>query len=420
MAFRPIDTTKVLKTRIYTQLSGPWNGRYTIAVEPVDVVYTKVSATTGVDVANYRDKLRKHENASSNYSTRWIDVKDVGRCRHTFDYFDVGNSNKTWDLMGEISLVGPGWNLETIPSDSTLRDIALGRFKNKVADENAQFALLTNLAELRELPDLVRQISLLVRNVRRIYADVRHLNVSRLSGRLSELWLTFSFGVSPLLGEAASLAEAIAASLSEGYHSSYTGKAKSTWVSYSSLGNQAVGYNTRTTVICRKEHTLTYKYRGGVHIRPRNAAEYSAFANAMYALRDNLGVTPSGVLSAAWELLPFSWVADYFATVGAFLGDVISTDDGQSLDYLTLSTKYVCKKTFLTVNASAVTQYASNISESTTFGIVEEGSYVRTVLPVIPVRALRFKTPEEVSKHIDTKIANLLAVLLSKKSSSRR
>lgn len=122
---------------------------------------------------------------------------------------------------------------------------------------------------------------------------------------ISEVWLAYRYGIKPLLGDIEGVMKGMNAQLGnvrKTYRSSGTIQAKSyealTWSSATYGLNIGVDYTDKFTV------------------RAMSIDEY----NATKAF--NIGFSTKGLITLPWELTKYSFVLDWFANVGDFLGGI--------------------------------------------------------------------------------------------------
>lgn len=166
------------------------------------------------------------------------------------------------------------------------------------------------VAELRDLPRLVQ------------------LGGRSLLGKVSSANLNYQFGWKPLLGDLSKLWEfkkytdrkisnfeklrkgvyKRKVSVGDGTANEH-GKA----ILNSSAGIWLDGFQSRKTT-AKRWATMRWKLAPGASLPVSgSSAEYNL------AMRSVLGLDPSAITSVAWELIPFSWLADWYGTIGDYL-----------------------------------------------------------------------------------------------------
>lgn len=298
-------------------------------------------------------------------------------------------------------------------TDSTLRDQALARVKRRINNMTETYQSLIPLAELRELRGLVGSLTSITTDTVKMIAELKRTKGRSLFSHVSKLWLTYSFGVRPMMADALDLSNSIWAYLTKGdiKNSRVRGTASKEWVTQSNTwatgvtGTYLLPVKYRYSTACY----LSYRFTGAWNFNLRSNADYSALAH--------FGVTPPALVPALWETTAFSWVADYFGTLGDFLEDQFIGQAGSSAyfvenRYYRARTTGVLRGDFPSSNASQTFTPKYDIPGTWD---VERFELDRTPLASLPSRILRWKTMDEMGLRGVTKLLNLTAVLLSKK-----
>jgi len=381
--------------------------------------------------------IDSHQDATSNYTRVAYDKIDthIGR---TY-YLDKPGNYGVSDAY-HTSLLLP----TSIPSNADViscKDIALAKLKKKLAEDTPRETGLTFLAELGKTRKLVAQVAQSTTNIlsylimlnRGFRKPYRHRNVYRLNDGLdriiprdrirwrdtpygyhnrdvlalaSDAWLNWSFGVKPLMYDVENSANALAAYLlRENYHQRYYGHHTVYWHAaqrinrtYSSGGAPGVSWYSD-----RNEQHMEYRceYNAGVSVPMRSGNSYT--------LNKAFGFTFGDIVPTLWEITPYSWVFDYFTTVGEFLEDTFVGDAGYPY-YVCFSEKFTCQSIISWYNVMTSLNWGDSIGQTSGQVVI----FKRTKLaPTIPRRALRFKTYDEIGKNAVNKVLNLASVLLT-------
>lgn len=303
----------------------------------------------------------------------------------------------------------------SIPTDfwvTSTDDLALKRFKNKLANGSAQFKALVPLGEFRETMGLARTANKTISDLLKLLVGLKRRNVREAAKIASDAWLQFSFAISPTISEMKNLME----SLTE-YHLSdeprtinLKGGALTEW--------QTQVLSTQTAEACkgyywysdraRLEHTYTCVYTGGAKIALKNANDYSQ--------SQHLGVTFGDIIPAAWELTPYSWLVDYFTTMGDYLEDTWTSDPGK-LYYTCVSKTYRAKSVrvwTLKKDPNVTGNYVTTNVKGPYITVSERIIHQRRKLSALPHRALRFKGVDEVAANGVRRLLNLTSLLIGR------
>jgi hypothetical protein len=138
--------------------------------------------------------------------------------------------------------------------------------------------------------------------------------------KIADNWLEFSFGVRPLLGDAHDAAEAVARYANDSQHTRIRGFGTSTTGATNTLstgGSLTNFYAYKTT---RDKVEVKVIYRAGLQF----ALNSPAFGSAE-RMRGLFGFKLEDFVPTIWNLLPYSWLIDYFVNVGDLL-ECLTTD----------------------------------------------------------------------------------------------
>jgi hypothetical protein len=373
---------------------------------------------------SYRVKIAAAQDASSPYlRTRWKVRPAVVFHKHSHSYQPGPLPDYTITSYG----MGEGYEHGTFPlSDEITRDIALKKFKGKLQSLTGAKNLLIPIAELKDFGMLVGTLTKftsrslnavefltrkenLIRRIERIkrgsHRKKKQYGIAQLQAELSELWLTWSFAVKPMLMDAEEIALSIAKRVEVPPYTRITAS-KTTQVHANTTGSgRFLSTYCALDWITETESVITHRFVGG--FRPEINASNS------WGTLSHFGFEPKNLVPTAYELLPFSWMLDYFTTVGDVLNDTFTVAPG-ALVYLN-EIRIAKLKQKCTYSANPfVTEEHVKLHYDTFKGEPGELNlfvYDRKVLTSIPTRALRFKTSNEIGKSAVNKLLNLAAVL---------
>lgn len=169
-------------------------------------------------------------------------------------------------------------------------------------------------AEMKDFPGMAESIA-------RVFMRRQHMLTD-----LSETWLNTNFGFMPLLNDLKAMTQfqeemdnrikkLYAMNNGKGLHSKVKGP---TEVVHTVLGNQILDTSDGTTR-CRVDRLTSVTQWGTTRWRPDPNKPLPSSHSEMVQLarKAALGLTPSA--STAWNLIPWSWMADWFSNVGQFL-----------------------------------------------------------------------------------------------------
>lgn len=197
--------------------------------------------------------------------------------------------------------------------------IALGNYYQSARNVMSAFQGGVFLGELRETIHLLKHptesIFQLTRSLHKNYRSLLRLNLRNLrelEKAIANLWLEYAFAVRPLIQDAAGAIEAYNRLLGKVVDNDCRGIGEDTF----SLLNQDIDqpiWNTVHRTRCRKVNNcvVTVKYYGKVR---------ASVVGAKAGKLSNLGFRLDEFVPTVWELIPFSFLADYFVNIG----DIVS------------------------------------------------------------------------------------------------
>jgi hypothetical protein len=217
----------------------------------------------------------------------------------------------------------------------------------------------------------------------------------------SHAWLTWSFAVKPTVLEIQEVAQSIETFMAE-QNAKFTdyGASKKQWITRAKQSSNTA-YGTDAEWSAQLLHTLSYRYTCGYHPKVRSANDYGYGAH--------YGLEFGAMVPALWELTPFSWLWDYFGTMGDYLEDVFVSDSVNTI-YVNLGRKYsVSGSIALDIRANELTTEMYKRVKPGAFDFMQ---FDRSILSQLPTRQLRFKTTDEIGKSAVNKLLNLSSVLV--------
>jgi len=357
---------------------------------------------------NWKIKIAKKQNASQSYSRSFLKGSfTTGVVRGQSTVVPYNEYYNAYRYAGNVPSSFPS-------TDTATDDIALKRIKNKISSHEAHFNSLLPLAELRELRITISGAAELTSDFLRTAVDIKRSKGRSAAKYLSKAWLTYGFGIAPVVSDVAKLADSIKEFLLRNDHTAVLkGSYEKQWVTGGKLSNVNVMALTGSDMFetYHHQHKLSYQYKGGFNFLLRSASDYGASAH--------FGFQMQNLVPTAWELVPFSWVVDYFGTVGDWLDDTF-TGTPVKLLYLNRTRKYECRgfnENYTVPRPNALKNF-KEIRRGTCNFVYSE--FERTVLATLPHRVLRFRTVDEVAQHSLNKLFNLFSILGSDIRTPRR
>lgn len=307
-----------------------------------NVVYTtidEVRSKSGVNLSNYRERIRRGVNATTAFAASQTVVKTASpgnwRCV-TMGFWPNGNPKEPNE--GKIS--GHWFTKNTIADPDSyntqqLVNNALSGFASKVRGAQTSF---NGGVFMGELAETVRMMKSPARALRRgldnylLTLEKRKRTVSGISARargnrrvahrhvnnmIQDTWLEASFGWIPLLNDIDDAAKAASEIITykapikvvqEEAQSEFQGQSDQNMGPFS-LGTGTVSGSSSTGV------ELSVRYKGGVKCN----------VDGSPSIPQTLGLNLGSFLPTVWELVPYSFLVDYFSNVGDIVNSLSVT-----------------------------------------------------------------------------------------------
>jgi hypothetical protein len=157
-----------------------------------------------------------------------------------------------------------------------------------------------------DLAEVDKSLSILHDLYRSIASVISSFRARNIAASAAELWLMYRYGIKPLVQDAAGVYEGLKKKV---------GRRRITSRARDSVSRQ----NTRTVVYTAGDQIVNISEftSDTVEIRVMSLDEYNA------TLLFNVGFSPKSILTLPWELVKYSFVVDWFANAGDFIGAMV-------------------------------------------------------------------------------------------------
>lgn len=281
-------------------------------------VATVFNSATSTAMPGWRTKISKHQSASTGRTIdrfKWYGgVGSIGvEFTHITSPKGKTNAGSIWS--GQI-IYPSSW--PALPSSSAEADNeARMKFFKRAKNAQTAFSGLTFLGELRETLGMIRNPGRALRRglddyVETVNKRTRRAKRNSLNRIVSETWLEHVFGWSPLISDIKSAGDALNRRLNR-FASSYTrisGSGKQEGASFDV--NLLTNGDVWLEYVIRRLHRTSCRVRYVAEIR-------SVCENPIAADTRLFGVSWGDVVPTAWELIPYSFLVDYFTNIGDVL-----------------------------------------------------------------------------------------------------
>lgn len=296
-----------------------------------DVPYIWTDSRTGVKNPNWKRQIRSASNATTPLSGSKATLShDMGGhyliSYKTQSYQSPANSETTREMAGDICRL-PYPDDPSVISTTSANNLALSRLVKKAREAQTTFQGLTFTGELAETLHMIRNpakafrsgLDEYMKTVKKRVSSRRYSKRQPIAKRkkaasrtIADTWLEYSFGWVPLLSDVDSGVKALAQRRHEFRRSTVEISAYQKGESLAWLGPyfSYVGL-------------MRYDYRGAL-ISRAEVRYYRAVKRQVVNDRavnsEIFGFRPRDFLPTVWELIPYSFLVDYFANID----DIIS------------------------------------------------------------------------------------------------
>jgi hypothetical protein len=281
----------------------------------------------GVQNPNWKLFVRQRIDASTVYTATHCNLSQRGSIKAV-----VRNDGPRWIAHHSGYLPVSPFAFNNCDS-AVIADIANAKIKAKIASDKADFAVLSNLLEdvyefRGSIYRTLDSIQSLLNGIGSILKHGVRAN-SQVLKDVAELWLSWSFGINPLISDTIALGSAIDEILNRKNHTKHFQAAHSGDCigslkgSYSEMG---IKYDY---VISQLQNN-SCKFIAAIDFKLLSSNDY----------RNHFHLHPTDIIPMLWELLPWSWLIDYVTTAGAYLTDTFQSD-GDILVYGIKNTRNV-------------------------------------------------------------------------------
>jgi hypothetical protein len=279
-----------------------------------DIVVTTnwTDVHSGASNPGYRKQISAGVNATTPY---FVDTRRVSNVRMSADSTVTRYNGSTikvrWEQSGYLGPAG----YDPLDSSTTLADItARQQFVARYRSRRTQFQAGVFLGELRETVEMIRNPAKALRDgIDSYYGAVKkRLRKSKNRRRtIQDTWLEYSFGWAPLVND---VADACKLATADPFRVFEKITSKGIDNDRSETYTASDGYaTTQVNYQVSKKSQVIVRYKGAIRAQ-----------NQPPGFPEQLGLSWSNVLPTAWELIPYSFLVDYFTNVGAVI-DGIST-----------------------------------------------------------------------------------------------
>jgi len=352
---------------------------------------------------DYKVRISKKQDASTYYNRQSIEYQS--RLCAAKVFIPTGaNAGKTSSYSGRWASDYAGlWGPNRFNTD--VEAIALTKLKRRLQEATGQFNAAVPTAEIRELRGLIRQTMTLSTDLVLSLLEAKKTKGASIVKYAADKWLYYNFGCRPLISDTIEVAKSIAAFNTRRERTvvqvgKHTGNFS---FSMPRVGRAGAPFSTSTYFDITGNEEISYKFIAGMSLDVMCANDYS--------IADHLGFMPRSLPSIGWELMMYSWMFDYFGTVGDWLSDEFNAPSGTTT-YVVRNRKYKNDVLYYPVFELVEPYTFANLTvQSGRPNSAQVWEFNRTPLVSIPHTALRFRSLDEIGLNGISKLLNLASVL---------
>jgi hypothetical protein len=280
------------------------------------------TVTFGENIKGWRELLRDGQSATTTMSGSKI----VAKYTPGYGRFEISKQGLLPTSFYLVEEFGSHRLTSSLPgnpsglSETKANAEAMGKFLRKYREKITAFQGGVFLGELAQTLAMIRNpakgLRGLVDESRDVLSNIRRLGLknslsrSRVTEQLADAWLELQFGWKPLLNDVDDGCKALSI-LNTGQRlstaritASHTVENAFPESGYTKFGDNNIAlWRTASS----SENAVMVIYRGAMRVRARNPAEMRS---------DLLGFSPDNFAPTIWELIPYSFLIDYFSNVG--------------------------------------------------------------------------------------------------------
>jgi len=282
----------------------------------------------GVSNPRWREQIKNGQNATTTLTGTWDSCEAGGKGEAHFYGRAPGGQEVEFYFRGNYgvcqscySAVIPSFTLST----TTAQNRASAKFYKKLRTEAVQLSGPTFLGELRETARMLRRPAAALWSKNKGYLDrltkEKRRNPKSWLQAAGGLWLEQSFGWAPLINDMKDAVEAFhrlqEPRFARGINGSYKDSRDTTSAlpSPHNLSGPTLLAPSSFWVRFRSQQAewCVVKYKGALKAQTDGWTPWSREAFDLFGFR------PDEFIPTAWELLPWSFLADYFTNIGDIL-----------------------------------------------------------------------------------------------------
>lgn len=302
-----------------TRREERWDGQ-TPPVKYVDAtinfVVNDTHYTDGVNQPDFKARIKQHKNATTAYSGHSSFVRPIGTTLSS-SWYDTADPFFKREFKDAYSGTPPIGVPPFFPHSVTVSDAAVAKLMKRIKQSLVSFETLTFVGELREAATMLRRPFRSIRDLAISYLDKLKKRRGRqsakaLSNVLADAWLELQFGWKPLVIDITNLLTTLKQLQSERQYTTVTSSHDVEDRAYISGPTFLFSGTLRVNMFSNR--TVTYSTRCKAEVQLRRVGGIT-----LTEAQTQFGLRLIDFVPTAWELLPWSFLVDYFTNVGDYV-----------------------------------------------------------------------------------------------------
>jgi hypothetical protein len=388
---------------------------------------TTNSVTTSASIPGWRERIKHGESCTTTLDGSLVTGSGFGTEEAWLTFRKIGAPNPpglnqfTVRVYGALSRVATVAGVPSVDSDllDSANNAAKEIFSKRALAAQRAIQSLVTLGEFGETLRMLRSpLASLQSGLRDYLSSLRkrtdrrrnRRNRKRVREIIADTWLEHSFGWQPLVGDIKSLCDALARlnvySMPRKRINARAGREKQS--AYSSVIDRSASPGLQYSITRNAVQTRSAAVRFSGAIKVASGPNFTT---------DTLGLSLRDIIPSLWELIPYSFLVDYFTNVGSIIdacflrrSDILWSERGYKLETSTVFSP-ASVLGHKTSSYEPVSYYIDSIESRISKRVVHREPYTGGFIP-----SLEFKVPGVNSK----KWINIGALLIASRETSRR
>jgi hypothetical protein len=286
-------------------------------------VWAKNDTVSGQENPDWEERIKQGLDAGSTY-TRNLRFKIVRSPRVVWKWTRWKNANRangtiTYQKHGEVALRGARQDFSfAVPDVSKIEDQAKIAFLGKVREVNSPFQAMPFIGELKETIEMLRNPLKGVTRHTEAYSRLLRRNrtsiLRRVENRqhmLNDMYLQWTYGVSPFINDVEAIMEAAKALViqePEPIPLSVT------------IKDRCFGNDPKVIDTSSYPHMVLHTWESKARVQLKGAVRSQASSSLAGRAKVAASLRLQDFVPSVWELLPYSFLVDYFTNIGDVVG----------------------------------------------------------------------------------------------------